>query len=256
MPPKQKALDKKAQAEDEKILREEAEREKREAAEWSVGVKDSKKQKDLEEKDATKRAKAAEKAALLAEEEASLSTIAKSKPTKKKGKDDFDLLNATLAQQPKTKAQKEAELKKKADEERKQKEAEARKAKEEQRRAEEEEIRKAAAKGIIINHTDSLFIPLNNRLPDEYEDDDGEGGGAFVAGTGLDSALDVMSLAVKGPSKIDEHPERRQKALYNAYYESQLSILKEDCPGLKLSQYKDRIFEMWKKAPENPKNQG
>ena len=39
-----------------------------------------------------------------------------------------------MAQQPKTKAQKEAELKKKADEERKQKEAEARKAKEAQRR--------------------------------------------------------------------------------------------------------------------------
>ena len=44
------------------------------------------------------------------------------------------IFSATLAQQPKTKAQKEAELKKKADEERKQKEAEARKAKEEQRR--------------------------------------------------------------------------------------------------------------------------
>jgi hypothetical protein len=40
MPPKQKALDKKAQAEEEKLLRDEAEREKREAAEWSVGVKD------------------------------------------------------------------------------------------------------------------------------------------------------------------------------------------------------------------------
>ena len=77
--------------------------------------------------------------------------------------------------------------------------------------AEEEEIRKAAAKGIIINHTDSLFIPLNNRLPDDDDEDDGEGGGAFVAGTGLDSALDVLSLAVKGPGKTDEHPERRQK---------------------------------------------
>jgi len=44
------------------------------------------------------------------------------------------------------------------------------------------------------------------------------------------------------------------QALYNAYYEAQLAILKEDLPGLKLSQYKDRIFEMWKKAPENPKN--
>lgn len=31
--------------------------------------------------------------------------------------------------------------------------------------------------------------------------------------------------------------------------------MKEDLPGLKLSQYKDRIFEMWKKSPENPANQ-
>jgi hypothetical protein len=40
MPPKQKALDKKAQAEEEKLSRAEAERENRESAEWSIGVKD------------------------------------------------------------------------------------------------------------------------------------------------------------------------------------------------------------------------
>jgi hypothetical protein len=45
------------------------------------------------------------------------------------------------------------------------------------------------------------------------------------------------------------------QALYNAYYERQLPIMKEDLPGLKLSQYKDRIFEAWKKSPENPANQ-
>ncbi len=28
--------------------------------------------------------------------------------------------------------------------------------------------------------------------------------------------------------------------------------MKEDYPGMKLSQYKDRIFEAWKKSPENP----
>ena len=31
--------------------------------------------------------------------------------------------------------------------------------------------------------------------------------------------------------------------------------MKSDHPGLKLSQYKERIFELWKLAPENPKNQ-
>ncbi len=45
------------------------------------------------------------------------------------------------------------------------------------------------------------------------------------------------------------------QALYNAYYERELVTMKEDLPGLKLSQYKDRIFENWKKSPENPANQ-
>jgi hypothetical protein len=49
----------------------------------------------MEEKDALRRAKLSEKAALIAEEEASLSGIVKNKVTKKKGKDDFDLLNGT-----------------------------------------------------------------------------------------------------------------------------------------------------------------
>jgi hypothetical protein len=43
-------------------------------------------------------------------------------------------------------------------------------------------------------------------------------------------------------------------ACAQAYEERMLPVLKEDLPGLKLSQYKERIFEMWKKAPENPMN--
>jgi hypothetical protein len=31
--------------------------------------------------------------------------------------------------------------------------------------------------------------------------------------------------------------------------------MKEELPGLKLSQYKERIFEQWKRSPENPDNQ-
>ena len=31
--------------------------------------------------------------------------------------------------------------------------------------------------------------------------------------------------------------------------------VKEDYPGLKLSQYKEKIFQLWKKSPENPANQ-
>lgn len=106
-------------------------------------------------------------------------------------------------------------------------------------------IKKAAAKGIVVNHMDALLRPINNRL----EEDD------FEHASGLDDAVDMLHLHVSGGGKPDEHPERRQKALYNAYYELMLPQLKEDQPGLKLSQYKERIFDMWKSAPENPRNQ-
>jgi hypothetical protein len=74
--------------------------------------------------------KAAEKLALNAADEESNSEVKKVAKTKKKGKDDFDLLNATLAKMPKTKAMKDAEAKAIVDAERKKKDAEAREAKE------------------------------------------------------------------------------------------------------------------------------
>jgi hypothetical protein len=95
-----------------------------------------------------------------------------------------------------------------------------------------------------VNHAESLMVPINNRL----EEDD------FVEASGLDAAIDTLEIAVGGPgATIDEHPERRQKALYNAFYEANLPLMKEEYPGLKLSQYKERIFELWKTAPENPR---
>eukprot|EP01038_Epipyxis_sp_PR26KG_P006786 gene6786-9296_t len=242
MPPKQKALEKQQQLQAERDKKSEEERNRKEAEDWAVGAKDDAKQRIAEEKEKERLRKAADMAAALAADEAETSAIVKKKVIKKKGKDDFDMLNAALANQPKTKAQKDAELKKKMDDERKQKEAEAKRLKDEARKAEDDEIRKMAAKGIIMNHTDDLFIPINNHLDeDDFED-----------GTGVDAALDVLSL--KG-GKADEHPERRQKALYNAFYERQIVVLREENPNLKLSQYKDRIFDLWKNSPENPRNQ-
>ena len=66
--------------------------------------------------------------------------------------------------------------------------------------ADEEYARKAAAKGVVLNHTDDLFVPINNRLD---EDD--------LEGRGLDAAVDALSEAVKGKASVDEHPERRRK---------------------------------------------
>lgn len=47
---------------------------------------------------------------------------------------------------------------------------------------------------------------------------------------------------------------RRRKAAFKKFYERELGELKEDKPGLKLSQYKDIIFKRWLKSPENPMN--
>ena len=44
------------------------------------------------------------------------------------------------------------------------------------------------------------------------------------------------------------------QAMYNAYREAQLPLMKESHPGLRLSQYNDLIFNSWKRAPENPEN--
>lgn len=68
--------------------------------------------------------------------------------------------------------------------------------------------------------------------------------------TGIEAGISVLSTNDELP---DNHPEKRQKALHNAYIEKMLPIVKKEYPGLKLSQYKERIFEMWKTSPENPR---
>lgn len=54
--------------------------------------------------------------------------------------------------------------------------------------------------------------------------------------------------ATEGGGKADQHPEKRRKALFEAYTERELVTMREEQPGLKLSQMKERIFEMWKKV--------
>lgn len=68
--------------------------------------------------------------------------------------------------------------------------------------------------------------------------------------SGLDAALGQLSV---GPTLVD-HPEKKMKALHMAFEERMMPIMKEDYPGLKMSQYKEKIFNLWKKSPENPLN--
>lgn len=77
-----------------------------------------------------------------------------------------------------------------------------------------------------MNHTDRYMIPLNNRI-DENED--------FVQASGLDDAFDTLHAAAGGIPKFDEHPEHRQKAAYQACYNSVLPVVREEYPNKDIS---------------------
>lgn len=172
--PKDKAAAKKGENDDAKAAAAAKLAEAAEAASWEQGAKSNKKGASKEEAEAERLRKAKEKKELEEADGASLaSVVVKKTASKKKGKDDLDFLNAALASAPKTKAQKEAEAKKKAEEAAKK----ARIAAEEARKvakdaaAEKYEADKArlAAKGMVMDHTDSLLMHSKavNRLDDE-----------------------------------------------------------------------------------------
>lgn len=54
---------------------------------------------------------------------------------------------------------------------------------------------------------------------------------------------------------MDRHPEKRMKAAYTSFEETQLPILKKQNPTLRLSQLKQLLKKEWLKSPENPLNQ-
>ena len=232
-------MERAAQKEAQKALKEAEEEELRQQTIWSVGSnkKGAAKAAAAEAKAAEKARKAKEKLDLQAADEASVATV---KKTKKKGKDDH--LDRALKVAPKSKAVMEADKKKQEKDARRKAQQEAEEAKAARRAAEEKERAEAARKGLVYGHGDALMATkIVNKLPDGDEE----------SATGLDAAVSLLSVG----SKKEAHPEKRRKAAYEAYYAEQLPSMKEQLPGLKLSQYKERIFESWKTAPENPMNQ-
>ncbi|GAQ86290.1 hypothetical protein KFL_002800200 [Klebsormidium nitens] len=70
----------------------------------------------------------------------------------------------------------------------------------------------------------------------------------------IDEALQQLDLG--GPSGTpDKHPEKRLKAAYKAFEEAELPQLRAEKPGLTQSQYKEALWKLWKKSPDNPLNQ-
>ena len=75
---------------------------------------------------------------------------------------------------------------------------------------------------------------------------------SVVEASGIDAAVAAMgslSTADGGPPAT-----MNMKAAYAAFEEEELPTLREECPGLKLSQYKDMLSKKWKKHPTNPAN--
>ncbi|CAI5500710.1 unnamed protein product [Closterium sp. Naga37s-1] len=70
-------------------------------------------------------------------------------------------------------------------------------------------------------------------------------------------ALSQLSVAKgeEGSASVDKHPEKRMKAAFKAFEEAELPRMKQEQPGLTLTQYKEQIWKAWKKSPQNPMNQ-
>eukprot|EP00656_Telonema_subtile_P043842 TRINITY_DN5013_c0_g1_i2.p1 TRINITY_DN5013_c0_g1~~TRINITY_DN5013_c0_g1_i2.p1 ORF type:complete len:230 (+),score=93.03 TRINITY_DN5013_c0_g1_i2:139-828(+) len=126
-----------------------------------------------------------------------------------------------------------------------QKELAERRAKKEAKEAQEQE--QHATQKLNITTEDDYARMVGQKIDNRSED---------IAACGVDEALAAAGemLSVGEEAAVDKHPERRMKAAFKAYEEEQLPIMRQDYPGLKLSQYRDRIFQQWQKSPENPRN--
>lgn len=85
-----------------------------------------------------------------------------------------------------------------------------------------------------------------------------EGGGeSALNASGIDNALDALSITGGSNDKIDRHPERRFKAAYAAFEERRLAEMDADGSGagLRLNQRKDKLRKEFEKSPDNPFNQ-
>jgi hypothetical protein len=202
-----------------------------------------------------------EKEALLAAEEMELSGASRIKKSvgegmankvakTKKPTNDLSMLESALVSE----AEKKARAKKKAEQDRIEQEKLALREKEQKR----SEVK---PQDELLSNTD---IMLGGSLgeSDLVDDNTAEVGrranlslGEYH-GSGLDAAVSAMSLVSKGADAVEDiHPEKRMRALHMAFEEKMLPLMKEEFPGLRLSQYKEKIFTLWRKSPENPMNQ-
>ena len=144
-----------------------------------------------------------------------------------------------------TSAHREAEAAKKAEQARKKAEKDA-------ILAEEEANARVAPKNTKQAVKKSKGLDLS-----QLEDGGGSKGAPALNASGIDNALDALSLTADASAKIDKHPERRFKAAYAAFEERRLKEMEEDGSGqgLRQNQKKDKLRKEFEKSEENPFNQ-
>lgn len=225
--PKKLGVNSKAEAARARKSADQADRKEREAREkedqyWreAEGAKSraAKKREEEAEKRAEAAAKKAEARRLAELEEKELEKNLK-KPDKKANRVSIPVSKVTEAELRRRKEEEQTSIQKKVEEENKKK----------SRTADEEEYERM----VLVQNT--------NR-------DD-----SVIEASTVEEAIAQMTVVDNLP--IDKHPEKRLKASFKAFEEAELPRLKEEKPGLTHTQYKDMIWKLWKKSPDNPLNQ-
>jgi hypothetical protein len=222
--PSKKELEKENKKESERIKKEQ---ERVENESWQVGTNERAKRKenDVNKKQEEKMKKHREMKELLQQEEdMQINSKLRMKPRKTKN-DLFSLLDETLSKLPKTKQQKEKEEKNKKNEISK------------QRQLFEQEIKNQKQNEEIVKKAELL---ASNIVADDSFDRKPICEGI----SGIDNILDEFNDNQNGTANL--------KVLYNKFYNENIDTIKQENPGLRLTQYNERIQKMWKNSPNNP----
>lgn len=198
---------------------------------WNEGIDErgKKREEKQNKQQEEKMRKAKEMRELIARDE-EIIDYSKNRPKSRRGKRELNSLEKQLEDRPITKAERilrEKEREKDADKFKQLLQEEKEREEEEKR---EKEYRK---KNIVSNQ--NLFISVDNRSVFEENS-------VYQAST-IEDAVNIFN---------DDLPN--ENTLYKDFYQRNLPIVKNELPGLRLSQYKDKIRKMWKISYENPKN--
>jgi len=205
---------------------------------WSQGVNKREQKKTMEnrEKQEEKMRLQKEKYDQIQEEESYSNCQRRPKSRHGRNKDPLYFLNESLANAPKTKMQQEREKKQKMKEVNLFTQLKREETMKERKQKEERENYLLLKKGIVKQNeydlTDSKIRSTNRELFEEQS----------INATCINDALDILDKKARPIS-------------YNEYFEKTICVLKREMPGLRLSQYEDKVRKMWKNSFENPVNQ-